>query len=229
MDRRIESTAEPCTTVRFERKFVVPPAAVPSILDSCNTRLLHTTFGRDAFSHVVSLYFDTACLASCRETIDGAIRRCKVRLRWYDGSDDAFLEVKSRHGDVVVKQRAAVRRPNDAPVRPPEPSELPDAIRQALMHRPLATAVVGYRRWYFRSPDDTWRLTVDDGLSCGLPTELGMTWLNPRQPLSWSVVEVKHGIDAPFPVVPVAGGLGLRCCGRSKYLAACRALGLLDA
>jgi SPX domain protein involved in polyphosphate accumulation len=61
---------------------------------------------------VHSLYLDSPSLALCRAAMRGHKNRFKLRIRFYDESPDgvAFLEVKRRLNDVIVKQRVAVRR-----------------------------------------------------------------------------------------------------------------------
>jgi VTC domain-containing protein len=70
------------------------------------------TVGRERIGYPVhSLYLDSPDLQLCRATTDGLKNRFKLRLRFYESdSERVFFEVKRRVNDVILKQRAAVRR-----------------------------------------------------------------------------------------------------------------------
>jgi len=61
---------------------------------------------------VYSLYLDSRDLHTYYSSVAGHKDRFKLRVRFYDARADtpAFLEVKSRRNDVVVKERARVRK-----------------------------------------------------------------------------------------------------------------------
>jgi len=71
---------------------------------------------RYARGTVSSIYYDTLCLASYEEKVNGDFLKSKVRLRWYDtperpesGHADAFLELKVRAGSGRHKTRSSLR------------------------------------------------------------------------------------------------------------------------
>jgi len=55
---------------------------------------------------------DNPGLSLCHATIDGVKNRFKLRIRFYDHveSNPVFFEIKRRVNDVILKERAAVRR-----------------------------------------------------------------------------------------------------------------------
>ncbi len=61
---------------------------------------------------IVSLYLDSGDLQLCRESLAGRQNRFKLRIRFYDElpQSPVFFEIKARHTDVILKQRAAVKR-----------------------------------------------------------------------------------------------------------------------
>jgi hypothetical protein len=99
---------------RFEFKYLVDEHTAEHIRHFV---LMHLgpdayTLGREATGYPVhSLYLDSPDLQLCRATIDGLKNRFKLRLRFYDtDSGPVFFEIKRRVNDVILKQRAAVRR-----------------------------------------------------------------------------------------------------------------------
>jgi SPX domain protein involved in polyphosphate accumulation len=60
----------------------------------------------------LSLYLDSDSLDTYWHVINGDKNRFKLRLRYYDVLPDSpvFFEIKRREGDVMLKQRAGVRR-----------------------------------------------------------------------------------------------------------------------
>jgi hypothetical protein len=61
---------------------------------------------------VHSLYLDTPGLSLFRGTMEGLRNRFKLRIRFYDSDPDhpAFLEIKRRLDQVILKERARVSR-----------------------------------------------------------------------------------------------------------------------
>lgn len=101
---------------RYERKFVVPEAAVRAIRDFVRAYLVpdgHMAAGAAIGYRVCSLYFDTPQFALYRQTTEGIKNRYKLRIRFYDSdpAGPAFLEVKRRTTDTIHKLRAVVRKP----------------------------------------------------------------------------------------------------------------------
>ncbi len=100
-------------TRRFEYKYVIPPDLVRPIARFASAYIQSDPHaGPEGDYPVYSLYLDTPSLATCRWTLQGQKNRFKLRIRYYDHSADSpvYFEVKRRLHDVIVKQRAAVRR-----------------------------------------------------------------------------------------------------------------------
>lgn len=94
---------------RYEVKYPLEADMIPLI--SRRLRLYadvdpYVPRGRRSYS-VRTLYLDTPDLRHYYEKLDGLKVRKKLRVRTYDGeSSGAFLEIKRRFSDIVVKERA---------------------------------------------------------------------------------------------------------------------------
>ena len=96
------------TNLRREVKFALPLADLEKLRTILEVNLRRQVFAGKS-SHVSSIYFDDHGLSACHENINGVEKRGKLRLRWYDGSDQKFFfEVKRRIGSVLDKRRLAI-------------------------------------------------------------------------------------------------------------------------
>lgn len=96
-------------TRRLERKFFILPWNI-----GLAYMLLRQVCRLDSeypSEQINSLYFDTADLEQHERSLSGEFRKDKVRIRWYGTDEDCpdeiavFLELKSREGFAVTKQR----------------------------------------------------------------------------------------------------------------------------
>ena len=127
---------------------------------------------------VQSLYLDSPALILNQGTLDGHKNRFKLRIRFYDDNPDhpAFLEIKRRNTDVILKQRPPVTREGVRRVlkgEPPKPEYLfkdNTAGRSALFNfcrlrdqiRAGGSVFVCYVRDAYVAPNsDAVRLTFD--------------------------------------------------------------------
>jgi len=166
---------------RFELKYVVGESCARGVRDFALSYLVpdeHSTPENNYEYPVHSLYLDSASLTLCRATLHGLKNRFKLRIRYYDDSPDspAFLEVKRRQNDVILKQRVAVRRgsiPRVVAGHWPVPADIIDqsprgmsALQEFTHLRTLlmaeGQAIVSYtREAYVTANDNTVRLTLD--------------------------------------------------------------------
>ena len=94
---------------RIERKFFI----LPRNLGFVRTLMNEVCRPDKQFpkGQVNSLYYDTIDLAQYMRSIDGDLRKHKVRIRWYDKIEDyegdipIFVELKMREGLASTKQR----------------------------------------------------------------------------------------------------------------------------
>lgn len=171
---------------RFELKYIVAPETARRIRHFVQSHLEPDEYaeGKPNFSYAIhSLYLDSERLSFFWHTVNGNKNRFKLRVRFYDDKPDSpvFFEIKRREGDVIRKQRAAVRRDAAAGLlvgQLPHAEDLlrPDAkslaclrefcqLMQQFDARP--TAQVSYWREAWVSPEnDDLRITMDREVRC---------------------------------------------------------------
>lgn len=185
--------------------------------------------GVDGCYRVRSLYFDNADDKALREKIDGAPRREKFRIRFYQGDPSRLtLEKKSK----IITLCAKVSEPLDPDVCRAVLAGNFDALRSGgSLCRELfckmrtqqlrPRTVVDYSREAFLCSAGNVRITVDSDIRARL-TPRG--FLSPRLPelsVGRAVLEVKYDAFLPDFVRDLVQLPGRRAAAFSKY-AACR-------
>ncbi len=170
---------------RFELKYVIDERRAAAIRDFVRGHLVRDEHAPDTpkGEYVVSsLYLDSPDLTLARATQRGLRNRVKLRIRQYNNDPGApvFFEIKRRDANVILKQRAAVRR--DAATRLirgriPRRSDLlkPDGEQYGALERfcelsrcigAIGQVFVNYCREAYVSPDsNAVRLTFDRRLT----------------------------------------------------------------
>ena len=101
--------AEAELQTRVDRKYMLPIAALPALLERLPDRVRVLDIDGNRAGSYESVYFDTPELTSFRLAAHARRRRFKIRTRSYVDSDASFLEVKTRGGRALtVKDRIAV-------------------------------------------------------------------------------------------------------------------------
>ncbi|MEZ4771634.1 MAG: polyphosphate polymerase domain-containing protein [Bacteroidia bacterium] len=147
--------------MRFERKYRITGKTRETVLQLVR---MHPAGFRVLFPgrQINNIYFDTPSLSALNQNVHGIDERKKFRLRWY-GEDpskirDAKLEVKIKHNELGRKELV------DFP-----DAELTDLktittqVNKLLYPQAQLQPVLlsSYRRDYFISADQKFRLTVD--------------------------------------------------------------------
>jgi len=102
-------------SARFEFKYVIEEARAVAIADFVSSFLRpseHNGSGPIRGHPVISLYLDSADHFFFRQAYTGHKNRMKLRIRFYDDEwqRPAFLEVKRRLSEVILKERAMISR-----------------------------------------------------------------------------------------------------------------------
>jgi SPX domain protein involved in polyphosphate accumulation len=183
---------------------------------------------------IVSLYFDSAALNLCRETIEGKKNRFKLRIRSY--SDDLqaprFFEIKRRINNIIVKSRSRVRQEDVEPVIGQKslilPADCSDAKTlsqfQLYLHSLNAKPVVlvRYLRQAFEGDSDNRvRITLDRQLSYKIMREpkiifSGSDWH--RVAMEFVILEIKFTARYPVWLTQMVKTLNLKQTAISKYV-----------
>jgi hypothetical protein len=208
---------------RVDRKYVLdnPGADTLVALAPAGTRALDIG-GERAFGYT-SVYLDTPDLLGYHLAAHRRRRRFKVRSRSYDGSDLAYLEVKTRDGARTVKTRLEGQHLRGLGLTP----QGRDFVAATLADAGIATGVVlaltpvlrtRYRRSTLHLADDASRVTVDRGLSWRLTA----TRTTISQP-ALVIVETKSA-GAASPMDRLLWSHGVRPTRISKYATGLAAL-----
>ncbi|MBE3123951.1 MAG: polyphosphate polymerase domain-containing protein [Planctomycetes bacterium] len=171
---------------RFELKYLISEATARGVRDFALSYLVpdpHADPARNCEYPVHSLYLDSRRLELCRATLRGLKDRYKLRVRFYDDLPESpcFAEVKRRQNDVILKQRAPLRRsaiprllaghwplPEDImDVSPRGMGALSQFCRLQAMIQAEGQVFVSYVREAYVTPsDDSVRLTFDRRIHC---------------------------------------------------------------
>ncbi|MEX0680134.1 MAG: polyphosphate polymerase domain-containing protein [Balneolales bacterium] len=100
---------------RFEHKYVIPEKVSSGIRDFISCYLDLDSYGatQPNLSYPVhSIYLDSPTMRTYQETVNGDRNRYKLRIRYYEMSDEApvYFEIKRRHDRIIAKKRAIVHR-----------------------------------------------------------------------------------------------------------------------
>ncbi len=167
---------------RYECKFVVPEAVAARVLRRVEPWVEpdpHAAPRPDRTYGIASLYLDDETNTLCRETREGRLDRCKLRVRSY-GDGPLFLEVKSRRDRVVRKLRCPIPAEALPRVLAGETDGIHDLsagrrqalcefVRLVLLHRAVPRITVRYdRQAWVGTDDDRHRVTFDRRL-CAMP------------------------------------------------------------
>ena len=100
---------------RYELKYLIPQRVAVQIRSFVRQYLELDEFGGgppDYAYSIHSLYLDTEDLKIYWRTVNGDKNRYKLRIRYYDESDQTpvFWEVKRRMKDIILKQRCGIWR-----------------------------------------------------------------------------------------------------------------------
>ncbi|WP_156760597.1 polyphosphate polymerase domain-containing protein [Microbacterium karelineae] len=217
-----ELVAEAALLTRIDRKYLVPTAIVPRILDRLGdaTRVLEIDGERG--SRYGSMYFDTPALTSYHLAARGRRRRFKLRSRHYVDTDAAFLEMKTKGGrGATVKERIA--HPTDAVEALTDEGRAYAAagiaalgLDGALVETLAPTLHTGYRRT---------TLLLTDGARATIDTELEWVdaWGGSMMCPDLVIVETKSS-SRPSEMDRVLWRAGIRPAGVSKFATGLAAL-----
>jgi hypothetical protein len=148
--------------MRYERKYRIEGLALPLIMQSLR---LHPASLRPIFSErqVNNIYFDTPGMITYKDNVAGQAQRRKYRVRWYGDKvrkiEAPNLEVKIRDMELGTKNTFPVESFHLSNLR-----KLTKAVNKICPEAGGMLAPVllnSYRRVYFATADNNFRLTID--------------------------------------------------------------------
>jgi hypothetical protein len=234
-----ESSWNGTSNDRTEVKFALPRADLGKLETILEVNCRRVSY-RNRTSRVASLYFDDPSLSACRESLEGANRRAKVRLRWYDApfppfpEGEVFFEIKRRRGRATSKERHRLLLPKPLESSPVGEtakalaSSLSPPWSDALLARPEAIVLVEYQRSYFEAAGGGLRITLDSDLV--FFSQMGRLRPSRRFPVHARdvvVLEAKSSVESEGRIREILHPLEPRVTRSSKYVLGCQAIGLL--
>ena len=212
---------------RHERKFLVDQLDAKQLqgLVRLHPQLFHEPYPP---RHVNNIYFDTPDMDCYRDNVDGVANRCKARVRWYGGLlgpvARPVLEFKIKTGALGRKvsfplpsldvgrslDRGSLRRLLLSSNLPPEWEERVRVMAPVLMNR--------YRRRYYVSRDQRYRLTIDSELEFRRVEMLGNRFLHRQEDRFTVILELKYGAADDNGAGRLAGFFPFPRTKSSKYV-----------
>jgi hypothetical protein len=100
---------------RYELKYVIDGVCARRVRDFVRCHLQRDDHAIPAMRYaypIYSLYLDSPGLTLYRQTAQAQMNRFKLRIRYYDHepASPVFFEIKRRVNEVIIKERAIVRR-----------------------------------------------------------------------------------------------------------------------
>ena len=213
---------------RYEKKSLIEGCSLAQIMHFVK---MHPAMFRELYPprFVNNIYLDTPLLSDYFSNLNGYTSRGKVRVRWYHQLfrqvDDALLEFKIKEGEVGRKEQfpfpsfaldhSLTERNFKAAIHQ---SDLPENVKFKL--RDLEFALLNrYKRWYFATPDECYRLTVDAELSSWRLFKFENSFNQRWEEQDKHIIELKYQtVDDPG-VQRILNGLPFRITRSSKYIA----------
>ena len=213
---------------RYERKFTATAAHRSELISHIKN---HPAFFREIYHtrQVNNIYFDTPALKFYNDNITGISQRKKVRIRWYGKTEGQIvspkLEFKIKSGQVGTKWvldmadfemgRAFSKKYIFDILKK---SDLPAAILEDIKIL-SPTLVNSYRRTYFLSSDQKYRLTFDEDLLFYRPPVLGnQPFCNPRSASNHFILELKYAQSEDARANYISKRFPFRLDKSSKYV-----------
>src|SRR5262249_10152366 len=178
---------------------------------------------------------DTQALNDYHDHVNGAARRIKTRVRWYGAAggqvERPMLECKLKCGLVSGKTSHPLPGfPLDQGAMHPHlaavfnGAAMPEAVRLRLRHRD-PSLFNRYRRYYFVSGDNRYRLTVDCDLEVGHVCRNNGCAISRGPQLHTLVIELKFAPAYSEHAATITNALPFRLARCSKYVLGLTCLG----
>ena len=226
MSERQDASSDP-RPYRYERKFLVDQLGAKQIQVMIK---LHPAMFFQPYPprYINNLYMDTIDMSNYYDNVNGAMRRTKVRIRWYGELFAAItrpvLEFKIKDGFVGRKVNYPLGkfhlgvgfRQRDLQDLLAE-SQLPEEV--AFLLREQAVVLCNrYYRWYYVSRDGRYRLTLDDELEFHRLSQGRNTFAHHQVNRHERIVELKYGLEDDFGADMISSYFPFRVTKSSKYV-----------
>jgi len=202
---------------RFELKYIVDERCAHGVRDYIRTHLVHDAYARPDLGWaypIYSVYLDSPALDLFNATMCGHLDRFKLRARYYDDkpTSPVFFEIKRRLNDVILKDRAAVRRPavkrllaGAAPDRSDllDPAD-PEAFNALRRFCSLSNSLGATGRTIVAYVREAWNAKDNDDVRVTFDRKIAGSWYDDSLP-----VQDALRLDRAWTYPPVDGGTGV--------------------
>lgn len=230
---------------RRELKFLINEQMASSIKQFLGNRLIPDPYSQRSESNsyrVCSVYLDSHNSQLYNQTSSGMKNRYKLRVRIYEQDPDqpAYVEVKRRDGDAIIKQRTAVNRSVATSILAGDRNVLCELFAESSMSRTewqaitefchlrdrigaVGTVYVSYMREAYVSPETLdWRATFDRRLvtkpyAVGEPLMIPDDCIHAKQ-FDDVVLELKYSNRLPSWMQLLVHTFNLRASSFPKYI-----------
>jgi hypothetical protein len=212
---------------RYERKFFVNHLSLKQVQAILK---LHPAMLQRPYPprFVNNLYFDTLDMSNYHDNINGAVRRWKVRIRWYGELfgkiAEPILEFKIKEGFIGTKRSyklASFQLDKDISGRYLQQvftdSKLPNRVRISLGNQ-FVVLCNRYYRWYYATHDGIYRVTLDDQLIFYPVKANRNNFANHKVNHRERIVELKYDRSFDMGAERLAGYFPFRVTKSSKYV-----------
>ncbi len=154
---------------RVDRKYALGSTHAQAVVDALPDHMRILTIDAQQDFRYLSTYFDTPAWDAYLQAAQGRPHRFKVRVRHYDATSEAFLEVKTNEGGQTVKRRVPHDPRSLLSMHPNQHRFVHDCLARGRVSgiSPawlLPVLQTSYRRCTLLSPDATARVTMDSNL-----------------------------------------------------------------
>jgi len=211
---------------RFERKFLIS-----NIDRNCveSMVLMHPAFFREIFyqRYVNNIYFDYLTFNNFMDNIDGLAARTKYRIRWYGEMQGLInnpkLEIKVKRD--LIGYKNAYDLPllninsltNINLLRETIDASMIDERIKFLLKEQIPVMLNRYRRKYFATSDNKFRITIDDHQSFYKFSALTNYFLENRYDYGHIILELKYDKEYDSLASSITNHFPFRLTKSSKY------------
>ncbi len=222
---------------RYERKFIIDRNFINSLenLISFTSINLYEKYEERL---VNSIYYDDNNFSLARNSIDGILSRCKVRIRTYGILSNFIspkLEIKTKFGKVGKKYIFNINKEelykHNFLISFLKKIENYTYFKYDFIQMLKPKLIVSYKRKYFVSSCNLFRFTIDSDINFKIFDETNIKYSLKNKNylcLNRNILELKYGINDEIKASQLLNNIPARLTSSSKYIMGLNYLGLIN-
>jgi len=211
---------------RYERKFLISYTDRKSVESMI---MMHPAFFREIFHerYVNNIYFDNLAFDNFFENIDGNTDRAKYRVRWYG---EPGVRIKNPKLEIKVKKNLIGYKKSYELFSFDMSSQIKivsigDVIERSITDQKIKLILKDqipvllnrYRRKYYATKDNKFRITVDDDQSFYKFSSLSNSFLARQDDHEHIIMELKYSKENDYQASFITNHFPFRLTKSSKY------------